>query len=101
MSKLIALYKQPSDPAAFDRNYFQTHLPLISKVPGLQQTTLTRFTRTLQGEGYYLMAEMDFGDRETLKAAMRSSEMALAGENLNSFASGLVTMMYGENERPS
>lgn len=101
MSRLIALVKQPADTVEFDRKYFDTHLPLISKVPGLKRTTITRFTRTLQGDGYYLMAEMDFGDRDTLKLAMRSPEMATAGENLNSFAAGQVTLMFGEDERQS
>jgi len=96
MSILIALYKQPPDPEAFDKAYFQTHLPLISKIPGLRSTRISRFTRTLMGEGYYLMAEMDFGDKETLKAAMRSPEMTAAGENLNSFAAGLATLMFAE-----
>ncbi|UCH59579.1 MAG: EthD family reductase [Anaerolineales bacterium] len=96
MSALIALYKQPPDSEAFDQAYFGTHLPLISKVPGLRSTKISRFTRTLMGEGYYLMAEMDFGDKDTLKAAMRSPEMAAAGEILNSFAEGLVTLMFAE-----
>lgn len=98
MSKLIALYKQPADPAAFDQAYFDTHLPLISKVPGLKNTVITRLTRTLQGEGFYLMAEMVFDDREALKAGMKSQEMAVAGTNLNTFAEGLVTLMFGEEE---
>jgi uncharacterized protein (TIGR02118 family) len=96
MSKLIALYHQPADPAAFDDVYFGTHLPLIAKVPGLKKTILTRFTRTLQGDGYYMMAEMYFDDREALKAGMKSPEMAAAGENLNTFAAGLVSLMFGE-----
>ncbi len=94
--KLVALYKQPSDPQAFDEAYFHTHIPLISKVPGLQRTVITRFTRTIMGDGLYMMAEMEFEDLEALKAAMKSPEMAAAGENLNSFASGLVTLMFGE-----
>jgi uncharacterized protein (TIGR02118 family) len=98
-SKLIALYKQPADAAAFDEAYFNSHLPLIAKVPGLQRTVLTRFTRTLMGDGYYLMAEMFFTDQAALKNGMRSPEMAAAGENLNSFAEGLVTLAFGEEER--
>ena len=93
--KLVALYKQPADPAAFEEAYFHTHLPLIEKVPGLQKTTITRFTRTVMGEGFYMMAEMHFVDEAALKAAMKSPEMAAAGENLNSFAEGLVTLMFG------
>lgn len=98
MSKLIALFKQPADPTAFDQAYFNTHLPLIAKVPGLNKTVVTRFTRTLQGEGFYLMAEMVFDDREALKAGMKSPEMAAAGANLNTFAEGLVTLMFAEEE---
>lgn len=96
MAKLIALYKIPSDPAAFDAAYFGTHLPLMAQVPGLQKTTVTRFTRTLVGDGLYLMAEMTFADAETRKAAMKSPQMAAAGENLSSFADGLYTLMFGE-----
>ncbi|HJW91165.1 MAG TPA: EthD family reductase [Anaerolineales bacterium] len=96
--KLIALYKHPADMTAFEEAYFNTHLPLITRVPGLERTVITRLTRTLMGEGYYLMAEMYFRNAEALKAGMKSPEMAAAGENLNSFAAGLVTMMFGEEQ---
>jgi uncharacterized protein (TIGR02118 family) len=96
--KLVALYKQPPDPAAFDQAYFNTHLPLLQKVPGLQKTILTRFTRTLMGENLYMMAEMYFTDTSALKVGMKSPEMAAAGENLNGFASGLVTLLFGEEQ---
>ncbi len=96
--KLIALYRRPADPAAFDEAYFGTHAPLIRQVPGLQRMTVTRFTRTVMGDDLYMMAEMVFADAEALKAAMRSPEMAAAGENLNSFAGGLVTLLYGQEQ---
>src|SRR5262244_3954980 len=86
--KLVAIYKQPSDTAAFEDKYFNTHLPLVRKVPGLKKIDITRFTRTIAGEGFYLMAEMHFEDETALKAGMKSPEMAAAGENLNSFAPG-------------
>ena len=96
--KLVALYKTPEDPAAFDEAYFNSHMPLIRKVPDLQKTVITRFTRTLMGDEYYMMAEMYFPDEDKLKAAMKSPEMAAAGENLNTFASGLVTLMFAQEE---
>ena len=96
--KLIALYKHPSDLGAFDEAYFKTHLPLIEKVPGIQKTVITRINRTVMGEGFYMMAEMYFASADALKAGMKSPEMAAAGENLNSFASGLVTLMFGEEQ---
>lgn len=97
--KLVALYKQPADPEAFDDAYFNTHIPLIQKVPGLQKTVLTRFTRTVMGDPVYLMAEMYFEDLDALKAGMKSPEMQVAGENLNQFAAGLVTLLWGEEQQ--
>jgi uncharacterized protein (TIGR02118 family) len=94
--KLVALYRRPADPASFDEKYFDTHLPLISKVPGLQNTVITKFMRTVMGDDLYMMAEMTFADLDSLKAGMKSPEMAEAGQNLNSFAEGLVTLLYGE-----
>ena len=96
--KLVALYKQPSDPEAFDRAYFNTHLPLIKKLPGLQKTVVTRFTRSIMGDAYYLMAEMHFGDEGALKAAMKSAEMVAAGENLDGFAKGLYSLQFAREE---
>lgn len=96
--KLIALYKRPEDPQAFEQAYFNTHLPLINKVPGLRKTVITRFTRTLMGDDLFMMAEMYFTDSSALKVGMKSPEMAAAGENLNSFAAGLVTLLYGEEQ---
>lgn len=96
--KLIAIYDPPPDPEAFDQQYFGSHLPLLQKVPGLQSTTVTRFNRRLMGRETYMMAEMVFEDAESLKRGVNSPEMAAAGENLNSFAEGLVTLLIGETE---
>lgn len=96
MVKLIALYRAPPDPQTFDRAYFETHLPLLKSVPGLRRTSVTRFTRTVMGEGFYLMAEMTFEDMDSLKAGMKSEAMAAAGKNLEGFASGLTTLMFAE-----
>jgi uncharacterized protein (TIGR02118 family) len=99
--KLIAHYKQPADPANFDQAYFNTHLPLLTRVPGLEKTVITRFTRSLSGESFYLITEMYFADKNALKTAMKSPEMAAAAENLNGFAEGLVSMLYGEEQPAS
>lgn len=97
--KLIALYKTPEDPEAFDDAYYNTHLPLIEKVPGLQEATVTKFTRVVVGDAdLYQMAEMKFPDKESLYAAMKSPEMAAAGENLDTFAKGLYSLLFAESK---
>jgi len=94
---LVALYAQPEDSQAFDKAYLETHLPLIRQVPGLQQIELKRIQRTLMGDGCYMLAIMRFEDEQALKSAMQSPEMQAAGDNLNTFAEGLVTLMYADD----
>lgn len=95
--KLVALYKQPSDVEAFEAEYSK-HLELVAKIPGLESTRLTRFKKTLAGDGFYLMAEMMFPDKESFKAAMSSPEMAETGKDVNRFAADLMTLMIANEE---
>ncbi|HIP70720.1 MAG TPA: EthD family reductase [Anaerolineae bacterium] len=94
--KLVALYKKPADPEAFEKRYFEGHAPLMEQVPGLQEMKITRFKKTLAGEGFYMMVEMDFGDKETFNAAMQSQEMAAAGKDVNEFAADILTLMIAK-----
>lgn len=94
MQKLIVLYTQPDDVQAFETAY-AAHVQLVANLPGLADTRISRFSRTLQGDGYYLMAEMLFPDAATLKSALRSAEMAAVGQDAQQF-SNLKTMMLGE-----
>ncbi len=98
MHKLVALYKRPADPDAFDRAYFGTHIPLVSKIPGLVRCDVNRVTGAPRGEpDYYLISELVFPDKETLDRAMASPENAEAGKNLMGFARGLVTFMFAKD----
>ncbi len=97
MVKLVALYRKPADTEAFDRSYFETHIPLVKKVPGLQRVEVSRITGAPRGEpDFYLMAELCFPDKETMDRGLASPENAEAGKNLMSFARGLVSFMYAE-----
>lgn len=97
MVKLIALYRKPADTVAFDQAYFQTHIPLVNKIPSLRHVEISRVTGAPRGEPeYYLITEMYFDDKAAMDAAMTSTENAEAGKNLMSFAKGLVTFVYGE-----
>jgi uncharacterized protein (TIGR02118 family) len=97
MHKLVALYRQPADTVAFDEHYFNTHMPLMARVPGYERIEVSRVTRTLMGQPeYYLMYEMWFADKDALRAALRSSENAAAGQDLMGFAGDLVTVFTAE-----
>jgi len=94
VEKMVVLYRQPEDVEAFEEAYAR-HIPLVEKVPGLVKATVTRFSRSLEGENFYLMAELFFPDKETFKSALRSPEMAAVGQDAHSFAAGLMTILLG------
>lgn len=102
MVKLVALFKKPLNPESFDRHYADTHISLVRKWPGLRQVEVGKVTGALGGEApYYQIAEMYFENLDALKTALRSPEGRAAGDDLQSFAPGLVTMLYVDvpNER--
>lgn len=97
MVKMTALYKKPADVDAFEKHYWEIHVPLNNKMPGLLKTTFSRFTSAPMGDPrFYLQCDMYFENIESLNNAMKSPEGKAAGKDLMSFASDLVTLMIGE-----
>jgi uncharacterized protein (TIGR02118 family) len=93
MVKLVAMFTKPEDPEAFDRAYFDVHLPLNAKTPGLRRTEVTRVTGAPRGDSpYYLVTEMYHDDNATRGAVFGGREAAEAAKQLMSFAKGLVSM---------
>jgi uncharacterized protein (TIGR02118 family) len=97
-AKLIALYTQPENEAEFDRHYFDIHLPLAEKMPGLARMEVAKFKTNLMGGNspYYLIAELYFDSVADLNAAMSSPEGRAAAKDVMSFAAKNVTMLVAE-----
>jgi uncharacterized protein (TIGR02118 family) len=74
--KLVVLYTHPDDPEAFDRHYFDTHVPLVTVIPGLQRAETGRLVAALDGgeHTYYRVAELYFADQAALEAAFGSDQ---------------------------
>ncbi len=97
MIKLVALYRKPSDPASFDAHYFNTHIPLVRKTPGLRKLEITRISGAPLGETqYHLMAELYYDSLDAMNAANASPEGRAVVRDLMSFAADVVTLFYGE-----
>jgi uncharacterized protein (TIGR02118 family) len=88
MVRFLVLYKMPEDPAEFDRYYREVHIPLAKSLPGLRRYTISRDIALIRGEVYYMIAELDFGDRAALGAAFESPEGQAAAKDLPNFATG-------------
>ena len=96
-TKLIALYRQPEDAAAFLQHYDEVHVPLVRRLPHLQSIVVNRVTGSPIGEApYFLIAEMHFADRAQFDEAMASPENRAAGKDLMSFARDVVTLLVVE-----
>ena len=99
-TKLIVIYDQPENAAAFFKHYEQVHSPLVKKTPGLQRLVLNRIAGAIFGGAapYIAIAEMDYPDRETFDAAMKSSENQAVGKDLMSFAKGKVKVLIAQSD---
>jgi uncharacterized protein (TIGR02118 family) len=100
MYKLIVLYRQPADPAAFDKHYAEVHRPLVERIPGLQKLVINRGMAAPWGGAppYYMIAELHFPDEATFQRAMASPENVAAGKDVRKFASDIVTLMAARAE---
>jgi uncharacterized protein (TIGR02118 family) len=74
--KVVVLYTQPADPAAFDQHYFDVHAPLVRNIPGLERFETSKLAAALDGgeATYYRMAELYFADGEAMGRAMSGPE---------------------------
>jgi len=88
MAKLIVMYRTPKDPAAFDRYYFSTHVPLAWKIPGLMKYEVSEGTvATPAGAApYHLVAVLEFPSRDALETALASPEGRAAAGDIPNFA---------------
>ena len=99
---VTVLYKQPKSPAAFEKYYSATHLPLVSSKQqeiGFTKAELTKFTSTLDGKKptFYRQAELYFDNMDALKKGIATPGFKAVGDDLANFATGgLVAMIAVE-----
>lgn len=91
---MTALYRKPEDPEGFERAYFQEHLPLVRRLPGLERVEVARQRRTLMGsEGPYLVCDMYFASVEAFKQAMSSPEGQAMAQDAQRFVDILTVIL--------
>lgn len=71
MARMIVIYAPPADPAAFDKHYFNVHIPLAKKLPGMRKYVVsTGPVVALAGsKETYLVGTLHFDSLEAIKAA--------------------------------
>jgi uncharacterized protein (TIGR02118 family) len=96
MARLVALYRTPADPAAFDRHYAATHIPLAKTIPGLRRYSVSRGPiASAAGEsGLHLVATLHFDTLADIQAAFASPEGQATAGDLANFADGGVDLIF-------
>ena len=71
MARLVVTYKTPVDPAAFDAYYFQTHIPIAKRIPGLRKYDVSQgpVASPAGPSGCHLVAILHFDDMAAIQQA--------------------------------
>lgn len=96
MARLLVLYGTPADPAAFDRYYFDVHVPLARTIPGLKGYEVSdgAIASPAGPSGYHLVATLGFDSMEAVQAAFASPEGQAAAADLANFADGGAELIF-------
>lgn len=100
MARLIVLYKTPADPAAFERYYVDTHVPIAKKIPGLLRYEVNAGPTMSPGGAsrYQLIATLEFESMSALQQGMGSAEGRAAAADVPNFAQAGVEMLMFETK---
>ena len=90
MARLIVMYKMPHDATAFDKHYFEKHVPLAKKIPGLRKYEVNKgpVVSPTGPSGIHLVAILHFDDMAAVQSAFASAEGQAAAGDLQNFATG-------------
>lgn len=98
---VVVLYNPPKDPAAFEKYYNGTHLPLLyanAKEIAYTKAEFVKFTSSADGSpsSLYRKAELSFASMDALTKAMATPGLKKVAGDLGNFATGGVTVLIGE-----
>lgn len=100
LARLLVIYGQPSDPVTFERYYYETHVPLVQQLPGLQAFWVSQGSVSASGDSpCHLVAEIAFDSMDDLESALSSAEGVAVREDVTNFAEGLATVLTFDERR--
>jgi uncharacterized protein (TIGR02118 family) len=100
LATLLVLYKTPTDAAAFDKYYAETHIPLAKKIPGLRSYRVGKGAvgSPAGASGVHLVATLVFDSPADLQAGLGSPEGAAAAGDLPNFATGGADLLIFDDQ---
>ena len=95
MALLAVMYKTPHDAAAFDKHYFEKHVHLAKKIPGLRKYEVSRGAVVTPAgpSNYNLIALLHYDDVAAIQKGFASAEGQAAVTDVQNFATGGVYIL--------
>lgn len=101
MAFVTVIYNHPKSAAAFEKYYWETHVPLVGQKQaevGFVAAELTKFDANLDGKKptFYRQAVLWFNSMAELEKGIATPGFKAIGDDLAKFADGGLTGMIGE-----
>jgi uncharacterized protein (TIGR02118 family) len=95
MHKIVVLYPEPHDRAAFEEYYTSTHLPIAENLPGMLGWRYTFNVAAVDGVApYFAVFEADFPDAAAMGAALASPVGVAVQADVPNYATGGVIVLH-------
>lgn len=103
MAHMVVIYRTPKDVAAFDRHYFQIHVPLAKKIPGVRKYQVSdgAILTPVGNPDVYRIGTVHFDDLAAIKEAFASPEGRAAATDRRLYApddSGIQMFLFDNRE---
>jgi uncharacterized protein (TIGR02118 family) len=103
MARMVVLYKTPKDAAAFNKHYFETHVPLAKKLPGLRKYEVSQgpVLTPAGASSFHFAATLHFDDLAAIRRAFASAEGHACAADRRIFApddADVLMLLFGSQE---
>jgi uncharacterized protein (TIGR02118 family) len=103
MAQMVVIYRTPKNIEAFNRHYFEIHVPLAKKIPGLRKYEVSDgpISTPLGTSNVHLIGTLHFDNLAAIEKAFASPEGQAAGADRRLFApddSGFQMFLFDNRE---
>ncbi|RUU06875.1 EthD family reductase [Mesorhizobium sp. USDA-HM6] len=103
MARMVVIYPTPKDVEAFDRHYFEIHVPLAKKIPGLRKYEVSDgpIAMPVGASNIHRIGTLYFDDLAAIEKAFASPEGKAAGADRRIYApddSGVQMFLFDNKE---
>ena len=88
MARMLVIYQKPDDVAAFERHYFETHVPLAKRLPGIRKYEVSQgpIISPAGASDAWMVATLHFDSLVAIREAFASEVGAQCAADRREFA---------------